>query len=138
MFVNRFSQPLQNLFDQLADPKTNVTLIVQENISHPDYSHEIPYPDHETPRTHPERYHLYAINTEDFLKQEVMKFQKAKHYFGTAGPYDDSDALEYVLRIITMRAKNSAGKMSGYDDVELVFMAWLMGERPDMRIHIVQ
>ena len=138
-FVNRFkfSQPLQNLFDRLADPKMNVQLFVQENENHPDYSDDV-YPDHETPRTHPERYYLYSIETGGFLKKEVMRFEQGRNYFGRSGPNDDADALEYILRIITTRAQRIDGKMAGYDHVELLFMAWLMGERPNMKIDVVQ
>lgn len=133
----KFSQPLLDLFDRLVDPKMNVQLFVQENENHPDYSDDTPYPDNETPRTHPERYYLYSINAGGFLKQEVMRFERGRGFFGASGPDDDANALEYILTIITARAKRIDDKITG-NYVESLFMAWLIGERPNMKVNVVQ
>jgi 23S rRNA-/tRNA-specific pseudouridylate synthase len=123
-----------NILKMLINPDMQIHISVIENEDHPDYSDE-PYPEHETPRTHPGRYYMSSIFVNDMLKNTIKKLPDSAMYFGTDGPFDDSDALDLIIR----KASGTRFEYDdAYNDASFAFMVWLMAKRPNMKIYVEQ
>ena len=121
-----------NILKMLINPDMQIHISVVENEDHPDYSDE-PYPEHETPRTHPDRYYMSSIFANDMLKNTIKQLPYSARFFGTDGPFDDSDALDLIIR------KASGARFewdNAYDNASFAFMVWLMAKRPNMKIYV--
>ena len=126
-YYDKLSAKEKATINVLVDPNVKAKLFVKEDEDHPDWDNEeYKFPEGVTPRTHPDHYYLYTVNTPNqYMTSVFNRLHKGKSWIPK--PEDDQDTIFYLL-------EKAGGNSWAADSI---FRKWLMTKVPNIEIEIV-
>ena len=128
-------------FDILLDPAMNPKMFVYEEEDHDDFDwDEEGFVDEETPRSRPDRYYLYSIETPNYhLRNAVNKLRNPWPNDGY-GVDTDQDAIFYLLgRAAGLGEIDQETQVGNHElrNAGAALLVWLMNKLPDMEVEVI-